>query len=176
MSTFVYIATSIDGFIARKDGDINWLSEYENPDASDYGYSEFMSKIDYIIMGKNTFEKVLTFGDWAYDKPVIVLSSTLKEVPNELKGKIEFSCEKPIDLLKRLYFNGEKNIYLDGGILIQSFLESDLIDEFIITKIPILLGQGIPLFASINQELKLQHKNTTIYHNTFVKSHYIRIR
>lgn len=176
MSKIVYIATSVDGFIARENGDINWLSEYENPDNNDFGYSNFMDRIDYIFMGRNTYEKVLTFGDWAYSKPVIVFTNTLKDVPENLVGKVTFSKKNPEELLSELDPENEKNFYIDGGLLIQNFLNKDLIDELIITRIPILLGKGIPLFSNINQELKLKHINTSIYNNTFVKSHYIRIR
>jgi dihydrofolate reductase len=176
MSKIVYIATSVDGFIAREDGDINWLSEYENPDNSDFGYSDFMEKIDYLLMGRKTYEKVLTFGDWVYSKPVIVFTNKLKEVPENLIGKVTFSIKEPEEVLSELDLKNEKNFYIDGGLLIQYFLNKDLIDELIITRIPILLGKGIPLFSNINQELKLKHINTSIYNNTFVKSHYIRIR
>ena len=89
MSNIVYIATSIDGYIAKKDGGLDWLNEVPNPDKSDFGFSNFMDSIDAIIMGRNTFEIVLSFGEWPYNKPVFVLSNTLKTVPDNLKNKAE---------------------------------------------------------------------------------------
>lgn len=174
MTNYIYIATSLDGFIAASDGSIDWLYEIPNPEQSDYGYAELMSGIDAVVMGRNTFDKVLTFGEWVYDKPVFVLSNTLKQIPEEIIGKAEIINGNVKDLVKKLNRLGYKNLYVDGGGAIQSFLKEDLIDEMIITRIPIILGSGFPLFKHIDKRLKFKHQKTEIYNNTLVKSHYIR--
>ena len=171
---YVYIAASIDGYIAMNDGGIDWLHEQPNPDKSDYGYSDFVNNIDALVMGRYTFEKVRTFGEWPYKKKVFVLSSVLREVPDELEGKIEFVSGSPKEIVASINAAGFKNLYIDGGITIRKFLEQDLIDELVITRIPILLGDGIPIFGKLNDPLRFMHKNTRVYDNALVKSHFIR--
>jgi dihydrofolate reductase len=173
---YVYIATSIDGYIATSDGGIEWLHELPNPNNSDYGYSDFVKNIDALLMGRNSFEKVLTFDDWPYEKKVFVLSSTLNEVPSELIGKVEFISGTPIEILSIVNSQGFTNLYIDGGLVVQSFLAEDLIDELIVTRIPILLGGGIPLFGDLDKSLKFTHNNTEVYDNALVKSHYTRAK
>ncbi len=176
MKNYIYIATSLDGFIATSDGGVDWLDKIPNPEKSDYGYGEFISGIDAIVMGRNTFEKVLTFGSWPYDKPVFVLSNTLTELPKAMVGKAEIVNGNLHELIKILNGRGYKNLYIDGGRVIQSFLKEDLIDEMIITRVPILLGDGIPLFGKLAQSIKFSHKKTEIYGNSLVKSCYTRDR
>ncbi|MDP6048567.1 MAG: dihydrofolate reductase family protein [Candidatus Bathyarchaeota archaeon] len=176
MVNYVYIAASLDGFIATKDGGLDWLNEIPNPDQTDYRYAEFNSGIDAIVMGRNTFEKVLTFGFWPYDKPVFVLSHTLESVPDDIVGKAEIVKGDLRNLLDKLKKRGLQNLYIDGGRVIQSFLEEDLIDEMIITRVPILLGEGIPLFGKIENSLKFSLKKTEGFNETLVKNHYIRVR
>ena len=178
MSNTVYIATSIDGYIAREDGSIDWLMELPNPDNSDYGFSVFLERIGGIIMGRNTFETVLGFNEWPYTKPVpvFVLSNSLDELPGKLSGKVEIvrgELKRIIELLKD---KGINNLYIDGGKTIQSFLKEDLIDEMVITRIPILLGSGIPLFNKNNLELEFEHAGTEVYNNMIVRSKYLRKR
>jgi len=176
MANFVYIATSLDGFIASSDGSLDWLDEIPNPDRSDYGYAEFMSGIDAIVMGRKTFEKVLTFGVWPYDKPVYVLSKSKICIPKELEKKVEVVNENPKKLVAQLKERGHQNLYIDGGITIQSFLAEDLIDEMTITRIPVLLGNGIPLFGNLFQRLYFNHERTEVLNEIMVKSHYTRVR
>ena len=121
MANYVYIATSLDGFIATVDGGIDWLNEIPNPEQSDYGYAEFISGIDAIVMGRGTFEKVLTFGDWSYEKPVFVLSNSLEEVPEHLAGKVEIIRGEISEVVSLLNQRGYTNLYIDGGKVIQSF-------------------------------------------------------
>lgn len=176
MANYVYIATSLDGFIATSEGGLDWLYDSPNPQHSDYGYAAFMSNIDAIVMGRNTFEKVLTFSPWPYKKPVFLLSNSLKELPQDILGKAEIVSGDIRKLTDRLNGQGYRNLYIDGGAVIQSFLQEDLIDEMIIARIPILLGEGFPLFGKLGQHLKFRHKKTEIYNNIQVKSHYIRER
>jgi dihydrofolate reductase len=176
MANIVYIATSIDGYIAKENGNIDWLMNLPNPNKSDYGFSEFLERIDGIILGRNTFETVLGFKEWPYPKslPVFILSDSLNEVPGHLTGKVEIvrgELKKIIELLKQ---KGINNLYIDGGKTIQSFLKEDLICEMTITRIPILLGSGIPLFDKHNLELKFEHVETVVFNNMLVRSRYIR--
>lgn len=176
MANFVYIATSIDGFIARKDGSIDWLMELPNPEKSDYGYADFIKNIDAVVLGKNTFELVLSFGSWPYEKPVFVLSSSLKSVPENLADKIEIINAKPAEVVNKLNLMGFHSLYIDGGKTIQSFLEEDLIDDLIITRIPIILGDGIPLFSYLDKSQRYEQIQTEVYNNALVKTYYRRIK
>jgi len=174
MANIVYIATSLDGYIARKDGNIDWLMEIPNPDNSDYGFSDFMKKIDASIMGRNTFELVLKFGQWPYTKPVFVLSKTMKEIPGDIRNKAELIQGKLNTIVEGLKDRGFENLYIDGGKTIQSFLKKDMIDEIIITRIPIILGSGIPLFEEMDLELRFEHVQTEVLNKALVKSRYLR--
>ncbi|MDJ0747135.1 MAG: dihydrofolate reductase family protein [Xenococcaceae cyanobacterium MO_167.B27] len=176
MTNYVYIATSLDGFIATSNGGLDWLYEFPNPEQSDFGYGEFMSSIDAIVMGRNTFQKVLTFDKWSYDKPVFILSNTLTQLPENIIDKAEIVSGNIQKLVNQLNQRGYNNLYVDGGSVIQSFLQKDLIDEMIITRVPILLGNGFSLFGKLDQHLKFRHQKTEIYNNTQVKSYYIRER
>jgi len=176
MANFVYIATSLDGFIATSEGDLDWLDEIPNPEGHDFGYDEFMSGIDALVMGRKTFEKVASFGVWPYGKPVFVLSRSKISVPPELENKVEVVNETPKKLVDNLRTQGYQNLYIDGGITIQNFLTDDLIDEMIITRVPVLLGSGIPLFGKLQQRQNFKHVNTVVLNEILVKSHYTRIR
>ena len=175
MKTKVYIGTSLDGFIARKDGDFNWLSQFANVEAIE-AYEEFINTIDAIVIGKGTFEKVLTFSSWPYTKKVFVLSTSIKETPDAVKGKVIILSLRPKDLLIHLSGMGILNVYIDGGLVIQDFLKEDLIDELIIAKAPILIGSGIPLFSYVTIDLQFRHIKTQVQTNGLVRSYYERIR
>lgn len=158
MKCSVYIATSTDGFIAKSDGDIEWLLRSEYEDAGKIGlvYNEFISTVDAIVMGRHSFEKVLTFDEWYYEgTEVIVLTTKDLTVPKNLTGKVRFESGTPHDIVAKLAKEGKKHLYIDGGITIQRFLEARLINELTITVIPILLGSGIPLFDNGEKEQPL---------------------
>jgi len=176
MSNYVYVATSLDGFIATSEGGLDWLDEIPNPGKSDFGYAEFMSGIDAIVMGRKTFEKVLTFGFWPYDIPVYVLSRSKVNIPKELDDKVEIITGNPKKVVDQLNKLGHQNLYIDGGLAIQSFLEEDLIDKMIITRVPVLLGEGIPLFGKLTQRLYFKHEMTESLNEILSKSYYTRIR
>ena len=174
MKASVYIATSIDGFIAREDGDIDWLhsSDYSSG-SEDYGYKDFMASVDALVMGRNTFEKVLTFGEWPYGgKHVVVLSGRSVSIPTELSSSVEASSSDPVELLANLEQRGIKHVYIDGGKTVQSFLRAGLINELIITRIPRLIGSGIPLFGALDRDLSLKHIGTHSYSSGLVQSKY----
>jgi len=175
MKTTVYVGTSLDGFIARKDGDIDWLVKYQNKEVHD-SYNEFISRIDAMVIGRGTYEKVLSFPEWPYEKKVFVLSTSLKQIPGTLNEKATLVAMKPAELLNYLSGKGFSNIYVDGGKVIQSFLKEDLIDELIITRVPELIGTGIPLFGYLDNDLRFEHIKTNIYSDGLVKSQYERKR
>jgi dihydrofolate reductase len=176
MANYVYIAASLDGFIATTEGGIEWLSGIPNPEQSDYGYAEFIKGIDALIVGRKTFEKVLTFDRWPYEKPVFILSNNLTDLPEDISGMAEIVQGDIERIVNQLNHQGYRNLYVDGGETIQSFLAADAIDELIITQIPILLGDGIPLFGKLGQSVKFRLKKTEIFNNTLVQAHYVRDR
>ena len=175
IKAIVYIGTSLDGFIARKNGDIEWLTQFANDEAI-RAYEEFMSRVDAIVIGRGTFEKVLTFPSWPYEKEVFVLSTTIKQVPDNVRDKITVLSMGPKEILSYLSSKGFSGIYVDGGKVIQSFLKEDLIDELIISKVPVLIGSGIHLFDSLNTDLQFRHINTHVSSNGLVRSYYERKR
>lgn len=171
----VFIAASLDGFIADKDGGIAWLTETPNPTKSDLGYSNFMSDTDAIIMGRNTFETVCGFDmDWPYDKPVFVLSNSLTEIPEDYTGKAFLVNGLLQKVVETIHQKEHYSIYIDGGATVQNFLLEDLIDELIITTIPIILGEGFPLFSGKGGRMDFELKSSKVYNDQLVQSHYIR--
>ena len=178
MKASIFIATTLDGFIARENGDLDWLEESDkeaqsDSEQEDYGYESFMESVDVLVMGRISYEKVLSFGEWPYgNKRVIVLSSTLTELSDDTPETVELRNCSPAELCRELQDSGEENLYIDGGKTIQGFLNAGLINEIIITKIPILIGSGIPLFGSLSNDKKLRHLETVSFKNGFVQSRY----
>jgi dihydrofolate reductase len=174
MSNSIYVATSIDGFIATRDGGIGWLDEIPMSEKTESGFANFISGIDAIVMGRKTFETVLSFDSWPYSKPVFVLSRRGVDVPKELKSKVEIVDADPSELTKLLREKGFHNLYIDGGVTIQGFLEENLIDEMIITRVPVLLGDGIPLFGKLSRRQHFKHLKTEVINDMLVMSYYRR--
>lgn len=175
LKTSVFIATSLDGFIAREDGNLDWLDAANAlvPESEDCGYHAFMDSIDVLVVGRKTYEQALSLGKWPYkDKPVIVLSSKTIEISVELNKTVAHSSESPQELCTRLSKKGVKRLYIDGGITIQRFLAADLIDDITITVIPTILGNGRPLFGSLEKDISLKHIATRTYDFGFVQSTY----
>ena len=167
----VYIATSLDGFIARKNDDLDWLPT-PTEGGEDFGYAEFMSTIDAIVMGRNTFEKVLTFGSWQYDKKVFVLSSRKLTIAPELSDMVEALHLSPRELIRELEQRGIRHIYLDGGVTIQRFLREGLVDEMTLTTIPVLIGEGLPLFGALEKDIPLTLIEARSFSNGMVQKKY----
>lgn len=180
MKASVYIATSLDGFIAREDGGLDWLPQPEDGDITandgddDYGFGAFMDSVDALVMGRNTYEMVRSFdGEWPYgEKSVIVLSSRAVDIPDGLASTVEASSSAPAELIAELEARGMQHLYIDGGRTIQGFLNAGLISALIITRIPVLIGRGIPLFGPLTADIKLRHIETLVIPPGMVQSRY----
>jgi len=171
MNAPVFVATSLDGFIARTDGALDWLpAEGGEP----HGYEEFIATVDAIVIGRKTFETVLTFEAWPYGaKPVVVLSSTPSALTAPAGAVCEFMTGTPFEIVDRLSGRGFTHLYVDGGITIQRFLDAGLIQRVIITRIPVLLGDGIPLFGHLRHDIRLKHIATRAFPSGMVQSEYM---
>lgn len=165
--TRVFIATSLDGFIARPDGDLDWLTE-RGERAGDTGYAAFMANIDAIVMGRNTYEKTQTFGFWPYEGLNVSVLSTRLDSDDP---RITVERDLP-GLIRQLNSSGATSVYVDGGQLVQSFLRAGLLDEITITTAPVLLGSGVPLFGALDHDVELEHRATTTLAEGFVQSTY----
>lgn len=163
-----YIAMSIDGYIARKDGGLDWL-EYGHTGDEDYGFKKFMNGIDALILGRNTYEVVSGFDKWPYGgKRVIILSYTL----NKVRKEAELFCGQLHDLASTLFHEGIKHVWVDGGITVSKFLEAGLVDDITISIIAVVLGSGIPLFRTINRENQCRLTSTQSYPSGLVQLKY----
>ena len=177
MSNFVYIGTSLDRYIEDRNGGLEWLDSVPNSENLDMGYDNFMSRIEALVMGRKTFEKVCSFDcEWPYSKPVFVLSHSLKAPPEGYEDKVEIVSGSLSEVLKHIHQKGHTELYIDGGVTVQSFLKEDLIDDMIITTVPILLGGGVPLFGELPNEIEFEHVKTEVFLNAYVQSHYKRKR
>jgi dihydrofolate reductase len=169
MKASVFVGTSVDGFIARSNGELDFLP----PGGGEpHGYEEFMATVDALVIGRNTFEIVLKFDTWPYgQKPVFVLSSgTLATAP--LGAVVEHMSGDPANIVAQLEARGIQHIYVDGGITIQRFLQAGLIQRLIITRVPVLIGDGIPLFGTLPHDIQLRHVATRFYPSGLVQSEY----
>jgi len=165
----VFVGASLDGFIARRNGDLDWLPD----DCEPHGYDEFMASVDALVMGRHTFEKVLTFGEWAYGpKRVVVLSTRPLDLSLIKGGNVEQMAGEPAEIVARLTASGARHLYIDGGVTIQGFLRAGLIQRLIVTRIPVLIGEGIPLFGSLPRDVRLRHLATRHYPSGLVQSEY----
>jgi dihydrofolate reductase len=171
----VFIAKSLDGFVAGKNGELDWLESIPNPENNDMGYVSLMQEIDAIVIGKTTFEVVCGFGgEWPYVKHVFVLSNSLKVIPEKLNKKVTLIKGSPQEILGIIHKKGYSKLYIDGGRTVQNFLKEDLIDELRITTITILLGGGFSLFGDLSKPLKFEHLKSEVFLGQMVQDHYKR--
>lgn len=177
MSNIVYIATSIDGYISAPGGGLEWLNYVPAPEGDDLGFAEFMNRVDVVVMGRVTFETVVGFGGgWPYPVPGLVLSSTLDSAPPGFAGHVDFATGSPEEIIEIALAQGYENLYIDGGKTIQGFLRSDLIDELIISEIPLLLGGGDRLFGRLDGQLDYELVDTKILLQQIVQKRFKRKR
>lgn len=170
MKASVFVGTSLDGFIARPNGDFDFLPQ---DGGEPHGYAEFMATVDALVMGRNTFETVMAMAAWPYgEKPVFVLSARpLAATPPGIR--VERMSGAPADIVSQLTAHGIRHIYVDGGITIQRFLREGLIQRLIITRVPVLIGAGIPLFGSLSRDIVLRHVGTQQFAGGLVQSEYV---
>jgi dihydrofolate reductase len=170
MKVSVFIGTSLDGFIARLNGDLDFLP----PGGGEpHGYDEFIASVDAIVIGRKTFETVLTMKPWPYgDKRVVVLSSLPIDFSAVVGGAVEQMAGSPAEIVSKLAASAAHHLYVDGGITIQRFLRAGLIQRLIITRVPVLIGEGIPLFGSLPHDIRLRHIATRHYPSGLVSSEY----
>jgi dihydrofolate reductase len=169
MKLSVFVGTSLDGFIARRNGDYDFLPANGG---EPHGYDEFIASVDTILIGRKTFEVVLKLPSWPYsDKRVVVLSHRPLDFSG-ITGRVEQMSGEPVQIAQKLAATGAKRVYVDGGITVQDFLRAGQIHDLTITRVPVLIGEGIPLFGSVPQDIKLRHIGTRQYKSGLVKSEY----
>jgi dihydrofolate reductase len=173
MKVSVFIAASVDGYIARKDHSIDWLDNLNADPDQDYGFQDFIRNIDAILMGRNTFNVVMNLKDWSYgEMPIFVLTHHPTTLRLDKYENVRAIQGKPEEILAELEKRGFHHLYLDGGKTISEFLSASLVDEMIITRIPILLGKGIPLFNPVDKETKLELLSTMDFEDGLVQNKY----
>lgn len=170
MTASVFIGTSVDGFIARLNGELDFLPE---GGGEPHGYNEFIATVDALVIGRKTFDTVVAFPEWPYgDKRVVVLSSKPIDFSAVRCGRVEQMSGTPAEVVAKLAGSGAHHLYVDGGITIQRFLRAGLIQRLTITRVPVLIGEGIPLFGALPRDLRLRHITTQHYPSGLVKSEY----
>ncbi|HEY8258502.1 MAG TPA: dihydrofolate reductase family protein [Gemmatimonadales bacterium] len=169
MKASVFIGTSLDGFIARPDGGLDWLPA---GGGEEHGYEAFISSVDALIIGRKTFEIVLAFDTWPYEKKPVFVLSTRPLAPAPPGAVVERMEGNPEDIVARLAARSFRHAYVDGGITIQRFLRAGLIQRLIITRVPVLIGAGIPLFGATDRDIRLEHVATRQYASGLVQSEY----
>jgi dihydrofolate reductase len=169
MRASVFVGTSLDGFIARANGEFDFLDE---GGGEPHGYDEFMATVDALVIGRKTFETVLAFEQWPYGKKPVVVLSTRPLPPAPPEAVVEHMSGEPAEIWAQLTARGLQHIYVDGGITIQRFLRAGLIQRLIVTRVPVLIGQGIPLFGALPHDVILRHVATRQYAGGLVQSEY----
>jgi len=169
MTVSVFVGTSVDGFIARPNGALDFLP----PGGGEpHGYNEFIATVDAIVIGRKTFETVLGMENWPYgDTRVVVLSSRRLDL-STAKGAVEQMAGTPAEIVSQLAASGAHHLYVDGGITIQGFLRAGMIQRLVITRVPVLIGEGVPLFATLPRDIRLRHIATRHYSSGLVQSEY----
>lgn len=169
----VFMAMSLDGFVARQDHSLDWLMK-QTTKPEDSGYNEFIASVDGLVMGSRSFKTVLTFESWPYSKPVVVMSSSLnkQDIPVELDGKVEITRLGPRELMDSLSIKGWTRAYVDGGKIVQSFIRAGLVNDMTVALVPILIGNGIRLFGEIDSDIDLQLVRSQTLDSGLVSNHY----
>jgi dihydrofolate reductase len=170
MRASVFVGTSLDGFIARPNGELDFLP---HGGGEDHGYNEFFASVDALVIGRGTFETVLGFESWPYgEKPVFVLSGRPLDLSRLRGGVVEQMAGAPAEIVERLAARGIGHIYVDGGVTVQRFLRAGLITRLVITRVPVLIGSGIPLFGGLDADVRLRHVETRSFPSGLVQSEY----
>ncbi|MEJ1991030.1 MAG: dihydrofolate reductase family protein [Maritimibacter sp.] len=169
----IFMAMSLDGYVAREDFSLDWLMK-QKTDGEDHGYEAFMDSVDGLVMGSGSFRTALTFDAWPYEKPVVVLSKTLKpeDIPEDLRDKVSISALAPQQFMASLSEQGWKRAYIDGGKVIQSFMREGLIADMTVTVVPILIGAGKRMFGALDADIDLQLLESKSFPSGLVTSRY----
>jgi dihydrofolate reductase len=166
----VFVGTSVDGFIARPNGDLDFLPP---GGGEEHGYTEFFASVDALVIGRKTFETVLAFEKWPYGKkPVFVLSRWALDLSGVRDGVVEQMSGEPEEIVGQLEARGVRHVYVDGGMTVQRFLRAGLIQRLVITRVPVLIGEGVPLFGELDADIRLEHVETRAYKSGLVRSEY----
>lgn len=173
-SVSVFVGVSVDGFLARPDGGLDFLEAGDEGVADEgHGYEEFIAGIDALVIGRKTFETVLSFGSWPYSgRRVVVLSHRPVDLAAVRDGVVEQMAGPPGEIVERLGASGARHLYVDGGETIQEFLRAGQVTRLVVTRVPILIGQGIPLFGALPRDVRLRHVATRVYARGLVQSEY----
>jgi dihydrofolate reductase len=170
MKLSVFCGVSVDGFLARPNGALDFL---DAGGQEPHGFEEFYSSVDVVVIGRKTFEVVLAFGGWFYGKKqVVVLSSHRLDFSSIKDGVVEQMSGEPAEIVMSLKARGFQHAYIDGGITIQRFLAAGLIDRLVISRVPVLIGAGVPLFGSLPHDVSLRHVATRSYEGGLVQTEY----
>ena len=170
MRASVFIGTSVDGFIARPNDELDFLPV---GGGEPHGYTEFFASIDTVLIGRRTFEIVLAFPEWPYGKKrVVVLSTRPLDFSTVREGRVEQMSGSPVEIVSKLAASGVQHVYVDGGVTIQQFLRAGLVQRLTITRVPVLIGQGVPLFGALPHDIRLRHIATHSYPSGLVKTEY----
>ena len=169
MKASVFVGTSLDGFMARVDGSLDFLP----PGGGEpHGYDEFMATIDALVIGRNTYEVVLAFDEWPYAQKRVFVLSTRPLAKPPSGAIVEHMEGSPAQVVSQLEKRGIQHIYVDGGITIQAFLRAGLVQHLTVTRVPVLIGTGIPLFGATGRDIPLKHIATRQYASGLVQSEY----
>jgi dihydrofolate reductase len=171
MKATVFVGASLDGFIARADGRLDFL--HASSEGESYGYEEFIATVDALVMGRKTYDTVLTFGKWPYGSTPVFVLSTRPLAPPPAGANVEHLSGSPASVLAALGARGFAHIYVDGGDTIQRFLRAGAIDRLIVSRVPVLIGGGIPLFGALERDIRLAHVATRTYASGLVQSEYV---
>jgi dihydrofolate reductase len=169
MKASVFVGTSLDGFIARADGSFDFLPP---AGGEPHGYDEFMAAVDALVIGRKTYETVLALDAWPYGKKPTFVLSTHSLAPAPVGAIVERMSGSPVEIVSELVKRGIRHVYVDGGLTIQRFLAARLIQRLTITRVPVLIGSGIPLFGTLPCDITLRHIATQQYASGLVKSEY----
>ena len=169
----IFIATSLDGFVARQDYRLDWLMK-QKTEGEDHGYDAFLKSVDGLVMGSGSYKTVLAFGEWPYAQPVVVMSRSLSQadVPAELTDRVRVTKLAPPDLMRELQAEGWDRAYIDGGQVVQSFLRANLIQDLIVTLVPILIGEGRRLFGTVVGDIDLELLGATSFPSGLLQTRY----
>jgi dihydrofolate reductase len=169
MKASVFVGTSMDGFIARADGGLDWLP---SGGGEEHGYEAFIASVDALVIGRHTYETVLAFDQWPYGSKVVYVLSSKPLQPAPPGAVVERLAGEPAALAAELTARGVRHAYIDGGITVQGFLRAGLIQRLIVTRVPVLIGSGIPLFGATGRDIFLRHVATRPYASGLVQSEY----